>query len=318
MDIERLRQHRWRNTLESLLLAALLAALCAWLAWIVGGAFTALLVLGFVGFVLATNPVASPRLIMALYRAKPLAPERAPGLYRLTEALADEAGLDFVPVLYYLPSQAMNAFSTGTGRGAAIALSDGLLRGLEPRELTGVLAHEVSHIAHGDVRVMGFADLVSRATGMLSNFGQVLFLINLPLMVLTEYHIPWMPVLVLIAAPTLSALLQLALSRSREYEADRGAVELTGDPEGLASALSKLERQQGRFWEQILMPGQRVPDPSLLRTHPETGERIRRLLELRGRRRPAGAFPFEPESLDRLGLRRSPARPRRHLTGLWY
>ena len=323
MDLDRLRAHRFRNSLQSLLLAGLLAGLCAWLAWLIGGDLAAVLVVAFVAGMYLANPAASPRLIMALYRARPLVPERNPGIYRLLEALSERAGLDYTPLVYYLPSRVMNAFSTGGRGGAAIAVSDGLLRGLEPRELTGVLAHEVSHIAHDDIRVMGFADLVSRVTGFLSTAGQVLLLINLPLLVLTEYHIPWLPVLFLVAAPSLSALLQLALSRNREYEADRRAAELTGDPEGLASALGKLGRQEGRFWEQILLPGQRVPDPSLLRTHPPTEERVRRLLELRTPRRPSrslipGLYGDDADLFDAIRHGQSPHRPRRHFTGLWY
>ena len=89
---------------------------------------------------------------------------------------------------------------------------------------------------------------------------------------------PWLLVLTLALAPTFVSLLQLALSRAREFDADIDAAGLTGDPVGLASALDKLQRRQGSLWETILMPGGRIPDPSLLRTHPKTEERIVRLL----------------------------------------
>ncbi len=87
-------------------------------------------------------------------------------------------------------------------------------------------------------------------------------------------------IFVLVFAPTLSALLQLALSRTREFEADVEAVRLTGDPHGLISGLEKLERLSGNWFERVFMSGRRVPEPSLLRTHPSTTERIRRLLQL--------------------------------------
>jgi heat shock protein HtpX len=88
-------------------------------------------------------------------------------------------------------------------------------------------------------------------------------------------------VLVLIFAPTVGGMLQLALSRTREFDADLGAAMLTGDPDGLASALAKLERAQGRLWEGMMLPGGRIPDPSVLRTHPPTRERIARLMRLK-------------------------------------
>ena len=170
-------------------------------------------------------------------------------------------------------------------------------------------------MANGDIRVMGFADTVSRITGLLGLLGQVLLVVSLPLLVLGLETPPLGALLVLLAGPTLSALAQLALSRNREYEADRTAAELSGDPAGLASALEKLERYQGRFWEQVMLPGRRLPDPSLLRTHPPTEERIARLLEL---------VPPSPRLglMGRSGLalfKDPPPRPPRwHVGGLWY
>ena len=93
-------------------------------------------------------------------------------------------------------------------------------------------------------------------------------------------YVPWPVVLLLIFAPTLTGLAQLGLSRTREYDADRAAVELTGDPQSLIRALGKLERRTGWFWEEILLPGRRIPEPSLLRTHPPTERRIARLRDL--------------------------------------
>jgi heat shock protein HtpX len=321
MNQELLAAHRLRNSLQSLLLVGVLAALCAYLAWLLAGSFGMWLALGFVVFGFALMPAASPRMIMGAYRAEPIHPRSAPRLYEVLEVLARRAGLPRVPLLFYLPSRVMNAFTTGGPDNAAIALSDGLLRRMDMRELAGVVAHELSHVAHEDTRVMAFADLASRVTGLLSLAGQLLLIVNLPLLLFADYHIDWLPILVLLAAPTLSALVQLALSRSREFEADRSAAELTGDPEGLASALDKMDRVQGGLLERLLLPGARIPDPSLLRTHPPTAERIRRLLELRGR--PAlrhayrsGAWPL----LDPLEdwLCRDCDRPRWHRSGFWY
>jgi heat shock protein HtpX len=104
-------------------------------------------------------------------------------------------------------------------------------------------------------------------------------------------QVPWLAILLLVFAPTIGGLLQLALSRAREYDADLDAAGLTGDPEGLASALMTLERRQGRLWEGLFLPGSRLPDPSLLRTHPRTEDRVERLLRLKPQARPVIDMP---------------------------
>ncbi|WP_198947688.1 M48 family metalloprotease [Haematobacter missouriensis] len=111
------------------------------------------------------------------------------------------------------------------------------------------------------------------------------------------------------------ALVQLGLSRTREYDADRAAAELAGDPEGLVRALVKLERRVGRFWEEILLPGRRIPEPSLLRTHPPTESRIRRLRDLvTDRTTPIPALVGYPTA--RIPLGGTP--PRFHRLGLYW
>jgi heat shock protein HtpX len=306
MDRGKLVRHKLRNNLQSLGLLAMLSLLLGYLAWALGGQPMLWGILLGLLILMVANPAASPRLVMALYRARPVRLGEAPGLYGILEVLAQRAGLAHFPHLYYLPSSVVNAFATGQRDDAVILLSDGLLRRLEWRELAAVLAHEVAHIAHGDIRVMTFADLVSRITAALSLAGQLLLLLALPALILGVEGLPWLPILILLSAPTLSALVQLALSRNREYEADRGAVELSGDPAALASALLKLEQAGRPYWEQILMPDRRVPDPSLLRTHPPTAERVRRLFELAPRdaasaasRRPAPPACFGTAGMGR-------------------
>jgi heat shock protein HtpX len=316
MEIPALRAHRFRNALQSLLLAGSMGGLCAYLAWLLGGAPMAAGAAAAVLLLYFLNPALSPRLVLRLFRGRALALPEAPELYAAVAELARRAELPAVPRLYYLPTDVMNAFTTGTARDAAIALSDGLLRRLSLRELVGVLAHEITHVRNRDIRLMGFADLVARLTSVLSSAGLLLLFVNMPLLLFTGAGIPWLPVLLLLAAPSISALVQLALSRSREYEADLGAVALTGDPVGLAAALGKMERYQGRVLEQILLPGQRLPDPSLLRTHPPTGERIRRLLALRADR-PALALA-DAGAREGWPVAAVPLRPRWHRSGLWY
>ncbi len=120
---------------------------------------------------------------------------------------------------------------------------------------------------------MGLANLMSRLTNMLSLFGQFLLFMNL---LPAGVQVSWWAILLLILAPQLAVLAQLGLSRTREYHADLNAALLTGDPEGLTSALMKIERRQRRFLD-LLLPGWGLPEPSWLRTHPPTEERIRRL-----------------------------------------
>ena len=182
-----------------------------------------------------------------------------------------------------IPSTTLNAFATGTPDRAAIALTEGLLRRLTLREIAGVLAHEISHIRNNDLAVMATADILSRLTQGLYYAGLAALFINLPALLVADVAVSWWAVLVLMLAPLLSSLLQLGLSRAREYDADVEAAMLTGDPLGLASALRRLETYTGRVWEDMLppVPARRVPAPSVLRTHPDTASRVERLLALR-------------------------------------
>ena len=144
-----------------------------------------------------------------------------------------------------------------------------------------MLAHEITHVRNNDIWVMSLADILSRFTRSMSFFAIFLFFLSVPVTVFRGTPVPWVAIMLLYFAPTFSSLLQLALSRSREFDADLGGASLTGDPEGLALALGKLERYQGRLWEDIFMPGRRIPIPSVLRTHPQTSERIARLMALK-------------------------------------
>lgn len=222
--------------------------------------------------------------------------------------------------MYYVPSQMLNAFAVGTRKHAAIAVTDGLVRQLDMRELVGVVAHEISHVRNNDLWVMGLADMFSRTTSILSLIGQFLLFLNLPLILLSQVTVNWFAIFLLIFAPNLSALAQLALARTREFDADLNAARLTGDPDGLASALVKIERAQGGWMERILMPNRRVPVPSLLRTHPETEERVRRLMELKPELQSAEILLAGEPDFDRYAVFGKPVSrpPRRHIGGLWH
>jgi heat shock protein HtpX len=220
----------------------------------------------------------SPKMVLGLYKARPLQEHESPELHQLVRELSKRADLPSVPTLHYVPTKMMNAFAVGHENDSAVAVTDGLLRAMNMRQIAGILAHEVSHIKSGDLKVMGLADVLNRITSILSNIG----LIGVPLVLGTGINVPILGLVLMIAAPTLGGLLQLGLSRAREYDADLDGATLTGDPEGLASALKILEEKQGGKWEGLVLPGSRLPQPSLLRTHPKTEDRIAKLMALRG------------------------------------
>ena len=317
LDDLRWRHSLWRNRLQSLFLLSVMAGFLALLGELLGGTAGVLLLL-FVGASgVAFNPMFSPRLIMRLYGGVPLEPGQSPVLSQLVDHLRHQAGLRRAPDLYWIPSRMVNAFAMGSRRRSAIAVTEGLLHTLGSRELAGVLGHEISHIRNNDLWVMGLADLFSRVTALLALFGQFLILVNLPLLLMSETVISWSVVVLLVLAPNLSALAQLALSRSREYEADLNAARLTGDPDGLAMALEKMERLQGGWLERIVKPGHRVPEPSLLRTHPETAQRVARLRALRPRETVRDRLPLQQGTAGLKG-QTTIAEPRWRRHGLWY
>ncbi len=320
IDIEIWLQHAWRNRLQSLALLAAMAGFLALLGWLLWGeaGIVMLLVLGAIGVLF--NPTISPRLVMRLYGAAQLGPNQAPAIFSALSRLSERAELPVRPQLYYLPSRMLNAFTVGTRKNAAIAVTDGLLRQLKLRELIGVLAHEISHVRNNDLWLMGLADMFSRITSLLSLMGLFLLLLNLPLVLFSSASINWFAITLLVFAPNLSALAQLALSRTREYDADLNAARLTGDPEGLARALTKIERAQGGWWERIFLPGRRIPEPSLLRTHPETGERITRLMALKPDLSSVRVLPFFRSGFDAHRTFGKPIirPPHWHVSGLWH
>src|SRR5690606_10154600 len=273
------RRHRIRNVAQAALLFGGMAVVLGGLALLLAGAIGVPRVLLAFAVVVALRPRVPPRWLLSMYGARPLPYAVAPELHHYVAALAQRAGLPATPRLYYVASPMANAFAVGRPDDAALAVTDGLLRSLTAREVVGVLAHEVGHIRADDLWVMSLGDAVGRLTHALAYVGLLLLLLSLPLTAAGGSSPLW-PAVLLTAAPTVVTLLQLALSRSREYDADLEAAALTGDPEGLASALVRLERLEGRIWERVIVPRRRAPDPLLLRTHPPTAERVRRLRQL--------------------------------------
>ncbi|MDP6706369.1 MAG: zinc metalloprotease HtpX [Alphaproteobacteria bacterium] len=311
------RRHKRRNLLHSALLLIGIVGLLSLTSWLALGPVVAVWLLLIWALMAVVSPRISPRVLLRLYRARPLHPTEFPAGYELLQGLARRAGLAAPPRLYYLPSATVNAFTIGGRSDAAIAVTDGLFRVLTLRELAGVLAHEISHIENNDLWVMNLADGISRLTSFLSYFGIISLFFSLPMLFIEGSFAPVLASAVLILAPTVASLLQLALSRAREFDADLDAAGLTGDPVGLARALAKLEQRHAGAWERIFLPGRRVPDPSILRSHPKTEDRVERLLSLRAKERPEGLRPAEVVALPS-ALRPVEARPRWRRSGLWY
>ena len=312
--------HAWRNRIQSVVLLLVMALFLTLLGTLLWGPDGIWFMLTIGAMTVLLGPTVSPQWVMRLYGARKLSLDEAPALHRMVRQLAERAGIGHVPEIYHLPSSMLNAFAVGNSRQSAIAVTDGLLRHLTQRELFGVLAHEISHVRNDDLFVMGLADTFSRATSTLSLMGQFLLMLNLPLILLSGATISWFAIFLLVFAPTLSSLAQLALSRTREFDADLGAAWLTQDPEGLASALKKIEQIQGSWLERIFMPGRGIPEPSVLRTHPDTEERIARLMLLKKR-----LGEGEPALPDLPALRLAAfdgaveRPPRWHMgSGLWY
>ncbi len=262
-----------------------------------------------------------PETVMRLYQAMHIPPDQSQ-LSSLVDVLAYRADLPKRPDLYVIPSATLNAFAAGCREHSAIAVTEGLLRRLSLAETAGVLAHEMAHIRNNDLLVMGFADVMTRVLQLMSYVALGLALYNVLAFVRGEDMISWWAVLAFYLAPALSSFLQLGLSRAREFEADRTAVALTGDARALASALRSLETTTGHFWEDLMfpVPGRRVPFPSMLRSHPETEERIQRLGALDATAQPQHdpLVIVEQPMFSLVGYGPGDMRPRYRWPGLWF
>lgn len=316
--------HRVQNDLHTILLIGGMAILLGLIGFLLFGKI-GLIILVVGGIILVSSaPRVTPKLVLRMYKAKPVAVEQDTQLFSIVEELAKRAGLSKVPQLFYIPSKMVNAFAMGTREHALIGITDGILRALNGNEITAVLAHEMSHIKNNDIRVMGLADTIMRVTHFLSSIGKILLIVNLPLILAGKGNFSWLAVALLIFAPNIATILQLGLSRAREYDADVGAVDLTKDPYSLATALHKLEQLNTSFLQKIVLPGRKVPEPSLLRTHPHTEDRIERLdimaKELQQQDNEISFSnhwhaSFLPEDQSFVKDSRG---PRWHFNGLWY
>ena len=237
---------------------------------------------GLFSFLLSPN--VSPQWVLKMTGAQRLRYGDSPELYHILDGLVRRSGLPARPSLYLMPGSTPNAFTIGRGSDPAVVLTEGLIGVLDRRELAGVLAHELSHVKNGDLWMLGLADSFRRFTHALSLFGFFFLLFNLPLLLVGGADISFGFLLLLMVAPMFSLILELALSRTREFEADRLTVELTDDPWGFISALKKIDYRYFRMWNVFFGYPQRRGRPedgasNLFRTHPTMDERIRRIEE---------------------------------------
>jgi len=286
------RHYNLRNLIHTILLVAITGLLAGVMAWTVFGTTGLIYAAAYGAAGIYALGRISPAMVLKMYKARVLETNELPELHHVIRDLAARADLPAVPRLYYVPSQMLNAFAVGRREDSAIAITDGLLRAMSLRQIAGIVAHEIAHVKNGDLKVMGLADVLNRITGFMSTLG----LLGIPALFGMGWNIPVTGLLLLIFAPTIGGLLQLALSRAREFDADLDGASLTGDPEGLASALAHLEKRQQGKWEGLMLPGSRFPEPSLLRSHPKTEDRIARLMALKSGQR--HAYATEPERAE--------------------
>jgi heat shock protein HtpX len=249
----------------------LLLALCG---WIIGGDEGVRWALAG-GTPPAEDPPISPEAMRQRFGAQLLRPAEVPILFCILMDLCRRAHLPRLPDLYCLPAQrSMNAYALGGPRASAITLTEGLLRGMTPAELAGILAHEVAHIRNNDAWAMSFATALHRAIALASLAALAALRAN------GFANLAGAPLALLISgAPAIGQLLWLALSRIRELDADATALDLIDDPLAFVAALQKLERHHTGAPVMAVAP--RADDlVQFLSSHPATGERVGTLLRL--------------------------------------
>lgn len=274
------------NTLKVGLLLTALTALFVVIGGWVGGNAGMLLALGLALAMNVGSYWFSDRLVLKMTRAQPLSPERAPDLYAMTERLAERAGVP-MPRLYLVPDPQPNAFATGRNpEHGVVAVNQGLLDLLSPREVEGVIAHEIGHIKHRDTLTMAVVASLAGAVMTLANLAQWAAIFGGSD---EDGPNPLALIVTAIVAPFAAMLIQTAVSRAREFEADATAADIVGSAEGLAGALAKLGRATALVPATTQQPSTAhlcIANPfsgaggalaGLFSTHPPMEKRIERL-----------------------------------------
>lgn len=272
------------NTLKAGLLLAALTGLFVLMGRMIGG--TGGMVIGLV-LAAAMNLGSywfSDKLVLKMTGAQPVDPAQAPELYDLVRRLSEKAGIP-VPRLYVVPDPSPNAFATGRNpQNGVVAVNQGLLDILDRREVAGVVAHEIAHIKHRDTLTMAIVATLAGAIGVLAHMLHFASFVGGSD---EEGGNPLGALAIALLAPMMAMVIQMGVSRMREYEADKMAAEVTGDPGGLKNALLKLHQGVQR------VPGHIAPEAAhmcivnpfaglrglsnLFSTHPPVEERVRRL-----------------------------------------
>lgn len=280
------------NYLKTAVLLAVLTALLVFFGDLAGGRQGAIIALVFAGVMNFGAYWWSDKIVLRMYRARKVSREEAPSLYGILHNLTMRSGLP-MPAVYVIDQDTPNAFATGRGpKHAAVAATTGILKLLSREELEGVLAHELSHIRHRDILISTIAATVAGAITYLSRMAYFASLFG------GGRHDrqggnPLSLLIMIIVAPLAAMVIQLAVSRAREYEADEGGASLT-DPMYLASALGKLEYYNRRIPMReaktatahlfIVNPLKGEAFSKLFSTHPPIEDRVRRLEYMAGRR----------------------------------
>jgi heat shock protein HtpX len=275
-------QARFTTQLRTWVLIAGLTALLFGIGFLLGGKFVYI----FVFFGIAMNVAGywfSDKIALAASRAKPVSEQEAPQLYKILRDLTERAGLP-MPRVYTIPSEQPNAFATGrNAKHAAVACTEGLLKHLPEDQIRGVLAHELAHVKNHDILVTSIAAMVAATITMIANILQFAFIFGGE-----EDENPLAALATIIIAPIAAALIQLAISRQREFLADATGARILGTGKPLADALETLEKGVQAAPLQvnpataslyIVHPFRGQGVANLFSTHPPLAERIRRLRE---------------------------------------
>ncbi|MBI1949911.1 MAG: zinc metalloprotease HtpX [Acidobacteria bacterium] len=275
------------NAMKTAFLLGLLSALIVGLGQIFGGPRGMIVALGVAAVMNFFSYWFSDRMVLAWHRAQPVAREQAPQLYEILERLTARAGIP-MPRVYILPEDAPNAFATGRDpHHAAVAVTHGILRLLSAEELEGVLAHELAHVKNRDILIGSIAATLAAAVMVIANMARWAAFFGGGQRDDRGGANPIALLATVILAPIAATLIQLAVSRSREFQADASGAEMTHNPHGLANALQKLEDSSRRIPMQAAGPASShlfIVKPftggaltALFSTHPPIRERIRRL-----------------------------------------